>query len=419
MGTAWFLHAAPSLQGTGFPEGVLYGRPDSLTLLPLGLLPGDPAAWMGWLATLGVAMSAWAAMAFAESLGAKRPWSAVAGLSFGFGGLAATAVLEGYPYLVLNPWLPLFGIAWTRGQGARAGLWGLLCLLTSGYLAIAAGLLALGFAGFRREHLRAGWVLPFVALYLWGFAGAEQAAGAEAQLAPIADRLWRMATPLAETDTLLNGQSAALLGTVLGLALAGPAVVRGWAGPFRAMVLSLGLALLPLSGDNALAQALLRFPERTLWCFALGAGCMAALCLTQLVQRHRATSVLLGLAAVEVFVLGPPMRQGWQPATLPSAYSGVEGAVLDLHPEQVWHDARGELWATNSDCFNARLHGQPIADHCLFVPGSESPRLSLGRDVLEAALNGGPLQPPPGFEHVVLHEDRFHPADLARLRRHP
>ncbi len=418
MGTAWFLAAAPGLEGTGFPEAISYGRPDSLTLLPLGLLPGDPALWLGWLAAAGVAASAWAAMVFAEELGASRPWSALAGLGFGFGGLTATALLEGYPYMVLNPWLPLLGLAWLRGQGARAGLWGLLCLLTSGYLAVGAGLLVLGLWRWRREHLRALWVLPLLALYVWGFASAEQSGGLNAQAQPLLDRLWTMATPLADTDVLLNGQSAALLGTVLGLSLAAPAVVKkGWVPPFRVMVLSLGLALVPLSGDNALAQALLRFPDRALYAFVLCSGALAALALTHLVERKAWTGVFLLTALAEAFlVIGLPLRQGYQPVDLPAVYNQGTGPVLDLHPEHPWHDARGLLWATNTDCFYARLHHRPIADHCLFVPGEQSPRLALSRDVLESALLGGGLEQPEGFEQLVLHADEFHPADLARLR---
>ncbi|MFZ5475840.1 MAG: hypothetical protein ACOZNI_03620, partial [Myxococcota bacterium] len=121
-GTAWFLSAAPRLAEslrdplTGWPAGVEYGRPDSWTMIVLGaLLDGaSPARVHAWVGVLGVFASAWAAEGFARALGAKAPWSLVAGAAFAFGGLAGTAWLEGYTYHLADPWLPLFAWAWWR-----------------------------------------------------------------------------------------------------------------------------------------------------------------------------------------------------------------------------------------------------------------------------------------------------------------
>ena len=65
-------------------------------MLGLGVLLqwADPVRQHGWLQILGVASSAWAASAFARTVGATAPWNLLAGLGFA-PGLAANALLEG------------------------------------------------------------------------------------------------------------------------------------------------------------------------------------------------------------------------------------------------------------------------------------------------------------------------------------
>ncbi len=160
-GTAWFLWASPRLllnlhDGlTGWPAGVTYGRPDSYLLLLVGPLLSwvGPARAHAWIAVFGLAASAWGAEAFARTLGARAPWSGLAGLAFAFTGLASSALLEGYVYHLVNPWLPLLALSWFRatrpkgtvGQGLAAALFFVLCLLTTAWMALAAMPLVVGF----------------------------------------------------------------------------------------------------------------------------------------------------------------------------------------------------------------------------------------------------------------------------------
>jgi hypothetical protein len=163
LGTAWFIGSVPRWifglhdPDTGFPAGADYGRPDSFLLAAMALIfQWAPAARvLAWVHVLGVALSAWAAERFARELGARPPWSLLAGFSFAFCGLASTALLEGYAYHVFNPWMPLLAAAWWRAtsakgtwqDGAASGVWFVLTVLTTAWLGAAASFLVVGFLG--------------------------------------------------------------------------------------------------------------------------------------------------------------------------------------------------------------------------------------------------------------------------------
>ncbi|MDP6931638.1 MAG: hypothetical protein QGG40_01920, partial [Myxococcota bacterium] len=380
-GTAWFVDAAPRLwdglhdELTGWPEGVVYGRPDSFVLMGLATLLQalSPARLLAWLALFGVALSAWVADGFARALGARPPWSIVAGLSFGFCGLAATALLEGYVYHLVDPWLPALGWAWWRatgrdGQvrhGVMAGLAFTGALWTTAYLGVAAALLVLGMLlgtvlvrGARRRLRRGplGWaaatVTPGVLAYLALFLSAQDAPGSHrappgSVTAQLSRTLTRWIGPTVETDFSEVSQSPALVGTVLVLFAVSPVVLshrQRWRPLAWAACLALGLALLPqwtfrdLDEGGALQLLLaasFRFPDRFLWVWQLCAGVVAAQVLTELGQRHRkGASVLVGAALLDAFFwIGMPGRQGSRPSQVPTAYSAHEGPVLDLFPE--------------------------------------------------------------------------------------
>ncbi|MFT5684139.1 MAG: hypothetical protein ACI8RZ_005080, partial [Myxococcota bacterium] len=194
LGTIWGLASADRLISgllqdplTGWPLGGDYARFDSFLLLPLGLTSVEPTRLHGLLQIAGITMSAWAAERFALAVGARAPWSLLAGLLFAFSGLSANVLLEGHVYMLLDPWLPLMGLLWWRALaleggaklGALTGLAFSAALLTSGYLGLSAAVVAIGLwvgAAVRRgrEILPAtlgalAVVLPVGIAYLWAF----------------------------------------------------------------------------------------------------------------------------------------------------------------------------------------------------------------------------------------------------------
>jgi len=185
-GAAWLSGVAPLVDGrldtamTNWPFGESLVQADSFVLLAMShlLTPvTGPMLPLALCALGGPVLSAWAAERFAaRALGASWPASLIAGAAYGFSGLAATALLEGHVYLLLNPWLPLF--AWhalvaTRrtgraGDAVLAGIYWGLCLLTSAYAGIAATLfvVVVGIAALVRRSLHAAPAVAFLAIIL-------------------------------------------------------------------------------------------------------------------------------------------------------------------------------------------------------------------------------------------------------------
>ena len=463
-GTVWFVSAAPRLLFdltdplTGWPAGATYGRPDSFVLMVLGALlsPIGAARAHALLGLFGVFASAMGAEAFARALGAARPWSALAGVAFAMSGLASTALLEGYVYHVINPWLPLLGLYWWRAtrpegrarDGALAGLFFLLCLLSTAWLGLAAAVLVGGLflAGLARGGLparAAGAALGVVALPLGLYVAAFSAGGGDgaSDLSHAGNPhhffsfgLVRLASAPFSVDITGNSQSAVLPGVCLALLLVAPVVLRresGWRGLALTGAGALGLTLLPglplsISADGGVGSVLLaslwRFPERLGWTFLLVAGVVGARVATVLSARMpRLASFLLVGALVDAFVLTRmPFRQRETLATAPSAYGAHSGPVLDLWPEDIEPAPAWTLRTTNLGCAYQATHGRPIADHCVATPGIESPRVRLERWVLGRLLTGdieavriglGEL----GFSTLMVHTDLFADGDQARL----
>lgn len=157
----WLMEVAPDLDlgqrslWAAWPRGQVLRRADSQLLVMLSrvLVPvTGPVVLFNLIVLLGPVATAWGAERFAaDTLGARRPWSGLAGLSFAFCGLSATSILEGHAYFLLLPWLPLLARHWwkatgpegTLRDGALAGLHWVLCLLTSGYVGVLGVILVL------------------------------------------------------------------------------------------------------------------------------------------------------------------------------------------------------------------------------------------------------------------------------------
>lgn len=484
-GTLWFLDAIPRLgldlddPLTGHPEGHAYGRPDSFTLFLLGPLGGllGVGRLHGLLQVLGVTASAWAAEAFAREVGARAPWSLLAGLGFAFGGLASTVLLEGHVYHLLDPWLPLFGLCWWRAtrpggtalQGALAGLLFGLTLLSSGYLGIAGAVVAVGLAlgGLsrwavdRRAGGEAAWALPwrpllaaaavvalFAVPYALQFLASEGQDITDYQRFGVSRReflrtrsadLVRLAGPTWSLDTYDHSNAMTLSATVLALVMVAPWVLRGRRGwgtllgtALAGLVLPMGTELgspelgtvpLPLSlvADTALSE-FIRFPMRLGWGWMLCGSVLAAWTASRLASSvGRPVLVLLPLALVEVYVIHDlPDRQRSQLAAVPSAYAAQEGAILDLYPEAPAREYELNAWFAAWACYYQTGHGRPIADDCVGTHSMRNPRIDKERQLVAALLQGDAagvrrLARGWGFATLALHADLYPPGDRARL----
>ncbi len=455
-GTAWFIHAAPRLfpgfhDGLAcFPDGATYSRPDSWVLAAQGALLGwVPAARLhAWLGLVGVWLSAWAASAFASALGARAPWSWLAGLSFAFSGLAAAALLEGYAYHVFDPWLPLLGWGWWRATGpegrptqaALAGLGMGAAFWTSAYLGLAATLLFLGIATrLSRANLSAlgafaSTALPVLGAWVWLFAAGAQgevlaAEAAAPVLAQLADALVLAAGPTVGSE-LAGRPATALLGVTPALFVAAPLLLRrraDWRVLAATGLVALAASFLPrlapgvLPLPDSLTAALFRFPARLAWAWLLCAGVVGALVLDRLATRFpRAAWALLAAGLVDAFlVVDLPGRQGTLPAGVPSAYLAHEGPLYDLWPEDPSDAGAWDLRTSTTACWYQTEHGRPIGDHCQ-SPRFESPRLALQPWLLERLLDGrheavGERLRTLGYTTLVFHADAFRHADRGRI----
>lgn len=466
LGTVWFLGAAPRLFSsltdplTGFPDGVRYGRPDSFTLLLLGRVLSfvDPARLYALLLVVGVTVSAWAAEGFARSLGARAPWSLLAGLAFVSCGLASTAMLEGYGYHLLDPWLPLFAWAWLRAtspggtlaHGALAAAAFLLALCTTAWLGLAASLLAVGFFVGGVARGRMSWrpvlVAPLVlavplALYVTFFLDGGGAAGTgdAGAAGDLGNQLVlvavKVAGPAPSIDIHGHNQSAATPAVALALLAASPVVLRGerrWrtvalTGLFAGL-LSAAPRLSPATWASMgpvgelLGFSLLRFPERLGWAWVLCAGAVGARVATELSGRAGHPALwLFGVALVDtLLVMRMPWRQREVTAEVPSAYRASEGPVLDLWPEELGGLPAWALRTTNTACFYQVGHRRPIADHCIFTYDGASPRAEWSGWLVDRLFSGDVEAARArlwdgGFRTVVVHADYFSPGDRERL----
>jgi len=467
----WFLGSSPRLLTsltdpmTGWPDGVTYGRPDSFTALALGWAFQwvHPGRIYGLAQIVGVAATAWAAEAFAREIGARAPWSLLAGLAVGFCGLASTALLEGYVYHMLAPWLPLFALFWWRacrggslGDGLLAGVMFSLTLLTTAYLGIAAAVLLIGFAAgglFRREVSPRAWAgaaavaVPVCAIYAASFAvgGGEDAAAAAGEASWRVSTMGRsahllaMAGPTASQDQFAHSASATPPIATLCVAMVAPVALRGLARwralaltGFGALLLSMGPVLgspeahlfpLPLALlEHLPGHTLLRFPSRLGWAWIVCGGALAARAATHIAPRAgRPTLVLFVFAFVDLFVIERlPHRQQLQNGTTPSAYAAHEGPLLDLFPEQLSRGYEFDAWVQARSCYHQLDHGRPIASDCVITRSEDNPGWQKSRTLNALLLSGdaaeaGALLRGWGFETVALRPDLYRSHDRDRM----
>lgn len=369
-----------------------------------GLAGLDPARLLALWTWMGPALSAMAAeRCAAVGFAVPRPWSLLAGALYGFGGVAAQALLEGHVYHLLAPWLPLLWLAWTWPAPRRAGL-GVGAALALGWFSTAyAGVLGavllatLALSDLRRARRVVPWALLVAGPALGAWAALYAAGGGFAEPDPdLVARVGRMGTPtLAGLATwspgadLAHHSMAAPLGWVgLFLLVLAPRVLRGepgWRAPLGLAVAAVGLALgrsvrldegvdLFDWGVDALAAlpgaAAFRFPIRLLWLWSLVAGVVGARVLATLAGRASVAPAfgVLGLGLAEAW-LAPmlPLRLHRVPVTVPAAYAAAPAgrAVLDVWGRSQADADEWEMWSRNLGCFYAARHRRPVLEVCL------------------------------------------------------
>ncbi len=447
---------------SAWPMGESLTRADSFVLLVIGWLAQGvvPARVVCALLTwIGPAISAMVAERCAGSgFGVPRPWSWVAGIVYGFSGIAATACLEGHIYQLLNPWLPLLWWAWARSRTWRGGLVvGLAfagALYTSAYFGVLAVVLLVALAlSDPRQALRlsvgtALFAVPAGLYYVWLYG--QAGAFGDGELVDPARILIDGTVPI----SALVGWSPAMdiaghsISTPVGwmgfwLLLFAPVALRGepgWRVPVVLAILTLGFALGRLPrwdlgsagmdlGLDVLSRipglALFRFPVRGVALYALVAGVVGARVLAHAgAAAPRFAWAALPLVVVDAVVgTGLPWRLGAQPAEIPGAYAAIPAgrAVLDLYGRPA--DRSGgemELWARALSCYYQTRHRHPVLEVCLGT-GVESPREVTDRWLVRQVM-GGEVDPRAagdlgalGVGAVAVHVDFYRPGDLIAL----
>ncbi len=447
-----------------WPWGQSLVRGDAFVFSAVAWVLGGqwPALPMSLCVLVGPVVSAVGAERLARELGAVAPWSLLAGFVYGFSGQSATAVLEGYGFAALNPWLPWMTLAALRASAvegtyfdaATGVLAWTLCLATTAYTGIGASVL-LVFVLAGGAIVARGVRGPAVAL-LMGVTASGLAAVAFFLSAPahgqrfvpdvatttmmmrngsatLGSLLWRAPS----FDVGLHSQavlvsSLALALTVLGCVALRPlpvgsrrllacACVAGLAAFGPALRLELrddGIpwVLAPLAQLGA--GAFYRFPERLFVPVSLVLGTLGAVVLGRIATAtsRRWAGALLVAGAVEALVLvGLPFRVGHGVWGAPSAYAAApeRAAVLDVWPRMLGRSTELEVRLSRRMVGYAAFHGRPVLSDGLNVSAAEDGRAPVSDWIL------GRLSDPAADEDtrvrlaelgvgaVALHEDTF------------
>ena len=457
VGTLWVIGSASRLfshldPSTAWPIGADLTRLDSYLLVPVSSLLSylGPGRIFGWLSIVGVAMNAWAAQHFARAVGARSPWTLLAGIGFGFCGMAATGLLEGHIYQVFNPWLPWFGAMLWRSTSIDGtakhtcltlALF-ILCWLTTAYV----GVVALGMAVvlmLMSERKPLGLILGgvgFLAAYvLWYTHGDAPARETLEGLNPMSAHMAGLLAATPEIDRVEHSMAPIVFGWMLGLVILGWHVLEKgrWRALLFAGVASILLSMIPgfaASPDLVLIPAnldwvpgpiagFLRFPIRWAWLWSLCGGVLAALVATRMAPRWgRWGWAVLLIAVIEAFVrIGTPYRQEMRFIEAPAKLTNHDGGVLELLPITENRGSNWDRWMSNFSCLEQLNHQQPIAEDCVHTkPRKIRHQLNVwlqdrllredmeGAEATLAALN---------FRTVMLKPDLFTTQHAARMEQ--
>lgn len=454
-----------------WPWGQSLVRGDSFVYFLLArLLAGfPPTTPLALCILVGPVISALAAESVSRRLGAAFPWSLLAGVAYGYSGLQATAVLEGYGFNLLNPWLPwMVGAALAacgptgrlRDAGLAAAMWS-LCVLTSAYAGIGASLLLVVLVGGallrHRSVSRAtallavlvlilglGWTAFFLSAPEDGRRHVPDLETSKGMMrtgsANLGTLLWR--TP--SVDLAMHSQGVLLSSLALALAVLG-VVLCPPEGSRRLLAGGIGLVLISMGNELSLwatdrgfvwllaplaelgAGAYFRFPERMVHPASLAFALLAARCLTQIAQSRRVGASLLLIAglAEALWLVGLPARVGHREWAAPSAYaSAPQGrAVLDLWPRFFGRNDVHETRLTRRSIGYSAMHGRPVFSNALNVSNAEDGRAPVGDWLLTRARSERQADDPQtraelqalGVGAVAVHMDLFTASQQAEL----
>jgi hypothetical protein len=384
-----------------------------------------------------------------------RPASLIAGIAYGLSPLAGTAIAEGHLGMLLGAGLPLLLGALGSDASKRPWVWalrvvlaGIICAVQSGYFAVLAVILVLGFGGLRRRPL---WRIALLAVapaavYSQFVIGGPETAG------KASSRILGLVSTVATADTLAGNPPGfdlafyhvryPLVWALLAFGAVVPVLRRDrTAVPLLACgLVAIGLAMgnraqvTVFPGEFADLKVgaawgwirhwveplkLFRFPSRFLWIWYLCGGMLAARSIAWLVPRRAA---LLGLVVfLELLVQG--MRP-WEPRTTlaeaPSAYQilTARDTVLDLWP---WFPNSLGLHLLNLSCYYQTTHLAQLPFECLTIQPGESPFKGQNTGLLPAILSDDPprakaILAGQDVTHVALHVDAFSQSGRRRVR---
>ncbi|MEC9389326.1 MAG: hypothetical protein VX944_04560 [Myxococcota bacterium] len=454
-GTLWVIGAANRLLGTvdsftAWPLGGDISRLDSYLLVPIAIALQSLGTGkiFGLIGIVGVAVNAWSATHFAKAVGAKQPWTMLAGFGYGFCGMAATSLLEGHVYQVFNPWLPWFGAClWrasgesgTRRQSIAALILFVLCWLTTAYvgviaLAMAAALLLQSKQ--RPKELMIGAAVFMVAYVLYYMQGTAPSREELEPLNPMSAHMSGLLAATPEIDRAEHSMAPIVFGWMLGLVVLGTKVLpKGrwralmWSG-FGAVVASMipqfaashNLILVPanLSWVTGPVAGFLRFPVRWAWLWSLCGGVVAARVATHMAPRWGWRGILiLGVVVAEAFMrIGTPYRQEFRYIAGPAQLDDATGPVLELLPVVENRGVNHERWMANFSCLDQLSHGRAIAEDCVHSKPHRM-RQHLNFWLQDLLLSEQPDSVAPtlsglGFKSVMLRPDLFLTQDASLM----
>ena len=460
LGTYWFADRASTWsllfdQNTNWPTGVEYKRLDSFVFFVVSIcfqwLP--TSVWLPFFSVVAITTSGWAASLFAQELGATRQASWIAGITFIFHGLTASALLEGHVYHLLLPWLPLcLMFAWratktqknTKNSLLTSFFW-FLCLLTSAYLGLATTIaVAIIWISRKGWNIKSSYIgiasiailsMAYLLLYTDGQALSSGRDATSMMVGSVNLSNFLGFTP--QVDRELHAQSLGILAIPLFLAFGAHRYTLKrqdthilWTMAIIALCLSFGCFVSFASVAPLFPMPLLwlselplfrsiGFPIRLAWPFLLCIGVLASLA----ASRIRFPRILIALCILEVFISNQlETRQQQISLTLPKVYNNTDGASLELYPITASGKQHSDLpmWFSAYSCFFQTMHEQPISENCVSTISDSHTRIQIAQSVVQNLLRGAHSQAwdtleENQFSHLMVYPDLYTLGDYKRL----
>ena len=460
LGTYWFADQVSTWDllhdpNSNWPHGTTYKRLDSFLFFFISIfLSWIPTSiWLPIFSVSAITLNGWMASLLAQELGAKRKASWIAGITFMFHGITASALLEGHVYHLLLPWLPLcFLFAWratktqkTIKNSIYTSVFWFLCLLTSAYLGLAAtiAILIIWIAqkgwNIKETYVGMGFIvllsIGYVTLYAGGEALSSGRDAASMMVGSINLSNFLGFTP--HVDQELHAQSLGILSIPFILAFAthrytykrqnihviwivGLVSLSFGLGCFVSFASVTPLFPMPLLwlSDLPLFRSI-GFPIRLSWPFLMCIGILASLTASKIKHLH----LLLSLIIIEALVSTQlPSRQETVQYPLPDVYKQIQEASLELYPTTPSGKQHSDLpmWFSAYSCFFQTQHNNPIAENCVSTIPNAHTRIPLSQNFVQQLISGNSnnawnILEQHQFSSILLYPDLYTPGDYKRL----